>query len=483
MISKKFIKSSAIYTIIGAMPLASAFFLLIFYTNFLTKPDYGALVLYISFTSLVQIAMNFGLDTYISISYFDNKNNPQILRDRIGSIIGYLILCGVGIGGVMWLTGRWLFELAFNGKDLFFYPYGLMSVATAFFNSFFKTYTTLLINQERPNRFFWVNLANFTMTLGFSLSGLFLFPFTLIGPMWGRFLSGVGIFIIALISFGGEFNINFKLGHRLKKAFSFSLPVLIFFLLTWLISNSYPFILKHFLTLSDVATFGLALQFTFLVEFILNGLSSAITPKVYSLIKDKGLTGSTPDLNKYFSSLNAISLILIPTITLIVPLMLPIIINKDYNSSYMYLSALNIGFTTRSLYNYFLTPAYMFKRTDILPKAYMATVTIQIAISILLIKYFGIWGAVWANLFTKILQDVMLFVGTRKIFSYRFNFLKLVALPLSLTLLIIGADTLLSSTINIHLLHLAELSTSYLLVWLTYKDEINPIIAKGKGLL
>lgn len=478
MISKKFIKSSAIYTIIGSMPLASAFFLLLFYTNYLTKPDYGALILYISYTSLVQIAMNFGLDTYITISYFDTRNNQSILKERIGSIVGYLLLCGVSIGGLLWLTGSWIFNAVFDGKDLFFYPYGLMSVATAFFNSFFKTYTTLLVNREQPNRFFWVNLANLLMTIAFSLGGLFLFPFTLVGPMWGRFLSGVGIFIIAFVAFNSEFSINFKLGKQLKKALSFSLPVLVFFLLTWVISNSYPFILKHYLSLSDVATFGLALQFTYLVEFVLNGLSTAITPKVYALIKDNNLTRSTPELNRYFSSLNAISLLIIPLITLVIPLILPLVINKDYDSSFVFLAVLNIGFTARSLYNYFITPAYIFKKTKVLPRIYSITAIIQVAVSILLIKYYGIWGAVWSNIATKIFQNIMLYMATRQFFDFKFNLTKFVYLPITLTTAIIVAEYLFAPRININLLHLLELAASTILVWLAYKDELSPLVRK-----
>ena len=83
MISKNLIKSSFIYTIIGALPLASAFFLLLFYTNYITKADYGAFVLYISFTLFVQILVNFGLDTYIGISYFEHKHDPDLLKVRI----------------------------------------------------------------------------------------------------------------------------------------------------------------------------------------------------------------------------------------------------------------------------------------------------------------------------------------------------------------------------------------------------------------
>ena len=471
MISKNLIKSSLIYTIIGALPLISSFFLLLFYTNYLTIAQYGALVIYISFTGFMQILTNLGFDTYIGVSYFDGKHDKAVLRAKIGSITGYMLLWGAFIAAIFSILGENLFTLVFQGKDIFFYPYGLMSVITAFFNSYFKTYTNLLINQEKPTRFAIVNMANFIMTLAFSLTGLFMFPYTLIGPMWGRLLSGVGIFIIAFFSLSKEWKIRIVLGEELKQTLRFTMPLLIFFLLSWSISNIYPFIMKNIMTLQDVAIFGLVIQFTLLVEFALNGMGSSIWPKVYGLIKDKQLTGSTPELNKYFSGFNAFSLLLIPASTFFIPLILPFLISKDYQASFIFLSVLNIGFASRGLYNYFLTPIYLFKKTNVLPKIYLATAAIQIAISIILIKHFGIWGAVAANLFTKVIQNFFLYLAARKFFTFKFNNLKFIWLPLFVTIVIICSEYFVT-THNLLLVRLLQMVFSYLLVYIFYRNEV-----------
>jgi O-antigen/teichoic acid export membrane protein len=475
MISKNLIKSSLIYTIIGALPLISAFFLLIFYTNYLTKADYGALVIYISFTAFVQILTNLGLDTYIGVSYFESKRNQATLKSKIGTICGYLLLWGAFIVFIFSILGNDLFELVFQGKNILFYPYGLMSVVTAFFNSYFKTYTNLLISQEKATRFAIVNMANFIMTIVFSLGGLFMFPFTLIGPMWGRLLSGIGIFVIAFFSFSKESKMSIKLGEELKQTFRFSLPILIFFLLSWSISNIYPFIMLNFMPLSDVAIFGLAIQFTLLVEFILNGMSNSIMPKIYGMIKDQNLIGSTPELNKYFSGFNAFALLVIPASTFFVPLILMSLISKDYEASFIFLSVLNIGFATRGLYNYFLTPIYIFNKTSVLPKIYLITAVIQIIISIVLIKQFGIWGAVAASLITKVIQNFLLYFASRKFFTYQFNSLKFIWLPLIVAVVIICSEYFIGKHGQIFI-RLLQMAFSYLLVYFFYRNEVLAIL-------
>lgn len=475
MISKNLIKSSLIYTIIGALPLISAFFLLIFYTRYLSKADYGAFVIYISFTGLIQILVNLGLDTLIGVSYFESKHDKVLLRNKIGGITGYLLIWGAFIALISGILGENMFELIFKGKGLFFYPYGLMAVLTAIFNSYFKTYTNLLINQEKPTRFAIVNMANFVMTISFSLGGLFMFPFTLIGPMWGRFLSGIGIFIIAFCSLAKKSKIRIVLGDELKQTLRFSLPLLVFFVISWSISNLSTFIMANIMTLQDVGIFGLVLQFTLLVEFVLNGMGSSVMPKVYSLIKDKQLTGSTPELNKYFSGFNALALLVIPASTFFIPLILPFLISKDYETSFIFLSVLNIGFASRGLYNYFLTPIYYFRKTNVLPKIYMITSVIQIIISIVLIKQFGIWGAVAANLITKVIQNFFLFIVSRKFFTYSFNSLKFIWLPIIVTTVVICSEYFVS-TYNLHFIRLLQMVFSYLLVYIFYRNEVGALL-------
>lgn len=480
MISGKLIKSSAIYTVIGALPLVSGFFLLIFYTNYLTKTDYGALVLYIGFTGFIQILANMGLDAYIGISYFDHRHEPDLLRDRLGHILGFLLIWGLIILLINSVLGDNIFSLVFSSNNMTFYPYGLMSVITAFTGSYFKTFTNLLINQERVQLFMWVNIAHFVMIITFSLTGLFLFPFTLIGPMWGRFLSGTGIFILASIFLRNDARITIPGGENLKAILRFSLPLLVFLLMSWSIANIYPFIMEHHMPLHDVAIFGLAIQFTLLVEFILNGLSSAIIPKVFGMIKEHDLTGSNPEINKFFSGFNAVSLLIIPASTFFIPLILPIFINKDYETSFLFLSALNIGFASRGLYNYFLTPIYLFKKTNVLPLIYLITAIIQIGSALLLIKFCGIWGAVAANLLTKIVQNLVLYLASRKFFDYHFNAFKFIWLPLLVTMLILASEYFITRN-NLHYIRLLQMLITYLLVWIFYRAEVAALVQTLKA--
>ncbi len=290
MISKQFIKSSFIYSVIGALPLASSIILLPFYTNMLTTDQFGLLALYIAFTAIMQILVNFSLDQYLGIHWINFQDNVQKAKENVGTVVSLLLLIGVLFLVVFIISGDSIFS-SFSGftknkTNLEFYPWGFMSLLTAIFNSLFKSYTALLIYQQRPVRFFWLNIFNFVLTIGISLSILFYKPFSLAGPMYGRLLSGLGIFLLALFFFVQEFGISF---HKklLKGIAVFCFPLFVYFILSWIAGNVDRYIIAYFLNASDVGIFVFAIQCTFLMEFFQSGLSSSIYPKVFNIWKEK----------------------------------------------------------------------------------------------------------------------------------------------------------------------------------------------------
>ncbi|HOH08223.1 MAG TPA: oligosaccharide flippase family protein, partial [bacterium] len=86
MISKEFFKSSLVYSVVGALPLAASVLLLPFYTNLLSTADFGRLALYISFSFLIQILVSFGLDSYITVQHIEFKSDPALLRENMSAI-------------------------------------------------------------------------------------------------------------------------------------------------------------------------------------------------------------------------------------------------------------------------------------------------------------------------------------------------------------------------------------------------------------
>jgi O-antigen/teichoic acid export membrane protein len=424
---KKLFTSTILYTIGGVLPMAASLVLVIPYTQQLMPADTGALAIYISLSLFIQILVNFGIDYFISIHYFEHKDNSEELNKFIGTMVVLLLAFGLLFTLILAVSGNLLFELAFKNKGISFFPFGLMSALTAIFNALFRTYTTLLIYRQNPTRFIWFNIINFIATIVFSLGALWMYPHTIIGPMWGRLLSG---FIIFLLSFGfyvKDYGIVFD-KTKLAGFWKFSIPVLLFTLLTWGLSYANTYILP---LMKDVGIYNFAIQCTMLIEFTQNGLSNAINPKIFHLWKDKNLDHSTPEENKFHHLFTLVNIVLISVSIFSLPILITFVIkNQAFYPALTYIPYIAAGFVFRALYNMFLCPIYYFKKTTLLLPTLGISVILQVILGFIFIKYFGIWGAVISTLLVKPLQVILLGLATKRLFHFDYNKTKIIFLPL-----------------------------------------------------
>ncbi len=124
LITRNFIKASFIYTVAGALPLASAIILLPFYVYYLPTTVYGALSLYMAFALFVQIVVIFSFDSSTYIHYHDFKNDPPRLASFMSSMFVFMLLTGTVTGLILVFLGDFVFGLVFDDSRISFFPSG-----------------------------------------------------------------------------------------------------------------------------------------------------------------------------------------------------------------------------------------------------------------------------------------------------------------------------------------------------------------------
>ncbi len=478
MISKKFLTSSFVYTVVSALPLASSVILLPFYTWYLKTGTYGELVLYIVFTGLIQYIANFGMDGSVQVFYYDHKHNRTDLNIYIGSMVSGMLISGAITIIISLLFGNLLFNALFPSHDISFYPYGFMSVVTAFFNGFFKAYSNLLVNEQKPIKFFAVNFFNFVLTIVISLAGLYYYKHTLVGPMWGRLLSGVGIFLLALILFIKEYGIHINWGY-IRKTVTYCFPLIIYLIITWALSFLDRYIINYFMKPSDVGIYDFAAKGTSLIDAVMIGLTAAIMPKIFSIWRDNNLKNNSPEVNKYFHSFSALSILLVAGTILFLPVLIPLVIrNHSYYPAFKYIPLAALNYALRGIILVYYLPIYFFKKTKSLPWIFFFCALIQIPLTIILVKQYGLWGALWSAVLTKPVQVFFMYLGSRKLIPFTYNRMKMIGLPVLYSIMVILGEEYLKTiktsspqTISF-LLHLAEMMISTVIIFLLFKKEL-----------
>ena len=475
MISKSFIKSSFIYTVVGSLPLASSILLLPFYGNssLLSTSDFGLLAIYIILSELARILFTFSADNFLGINFIHYNSNKSTLQRFIGTSALFLLLYGLAMVLLFSLLGNSVFNLLYPGKSINFYPYGFLSIITGFFNGVFKAYTTLLIFREKPRPYFWSNLIHFSAVIAISISGLYVLPLSLNGPIWGRFIGAVITFIWAISYFIKESNFKFD-SFILKRLLNYSTPLYLYSILYWVVSNIDRYFILGLMSESYVAIFDFAIKLTLVIEFLQNGLSSAINPKVFKIWKENGDNpqGNT-NVNKYFHVFVLINIFSVPILYLSIPLLVPIVVNnQDLYQSFNLLPVLFAGMIVRVWYYYLIAPIFYFKKTKILPVVFSISALFQILTTYFGLKFFSIEGAVWANFLTKVLQVVLLSFFVTKFYSFRVNAKKFILFP-SLYILMLLVSEILFKHINLYLINIMHLIVLTILGYYIFRKEIR----------
>jgi O-antigen/teichoic acid export membrane protein len=475
MIGKGFIKSTIIYSIVGSLPLASGFILLPLFAVHLGSNIYGQLALYTAFMMLIQIIINLSLDYGLQITYFENKSEQLNLGKRIGTLVSGMLIVGILLILVLSITGQFLFRRIFPNSGLEFFPFGFYSVITAFFNGFSKSYNNLLVNQQKPVKFFWINLLNFALTVVLTIVLLLKFPNTLTGPITARAISAGIVFMLTLYLIVRQYHLSFEwLFFRTMVIICF--PVLLNYLLNWSLGYSDRFIITSFLSTRETGIFDFALKTTFVIDILLTGIFYTIYPKLFNHLISNNVRRSDQYYNTYFNSMTGLTIILIPLTILAIHIIIPLFhVKPDYLISLQYVGLISVSFLFRVLMMMYTTPIYAFKKTQMLPKIFGIAAVVQIILSIILIKYFGLVGAIASMILNKPIQLLLAVWQTQKIFTFSYNYKKNVIMPL-IYFFIFVAGEIFTFNLNHLWLYILEFISTVILVLIFFRNEVWSII-------
>jgi O-antigen/teichoic acid export membrane protein len=439
MISKKFFKSSVIYSVVGALPMLSGFILLFFYTGgILSTKTYGYLTLHLSFTLLFQSFISFCLDSFIGPVIFECKEKPLELKSKIASINYYSLLFSVLIVVIMAIAGPFIFKFSFSeAQPMQYYPFMFCTVITAFFNSYFKLYSNYLIYTEKSNQFFAANLINFLATIAISLIGLYSFGDSIMGPLMGRLFSGLIIFLIAFVYMQKKFGFksNSKFLNDIKK---FCIPLLIYSILNWVFNYADRIFIDKLLTTDLVGLFDFGIKCTLGIEIIFSSMNNSVYPKIYALIKENASKESLKEnINKYASGYLIVIILAIIFTLITVPFAVHFFIkNPYYHKSLAFLGILTIGQIFKVLYYIYLAPLFYYKRTDLVAKSFIYMTLVQLSLTFVLVHFFSFNGILMAYILSKPFQIIFVYLESKKYIQIPIIVMKQIVLPITLCVLV-----------------------------------------------
>lgn len=473
-ISKNFLKSSVIYTVAGALPMASALILLPFYVEYLSTSDFGALSIYFAFSYFIQLLTTYSFDTSLYIHFHEYKSDSRKLAAFASSSFVFMLLIGLVVGIIFTASGDLLFRNVFENRSISFQPYGFMAALTGIFQALFKVHSNLLQSREKPDLYFWSNVGSFTIIAIATLVGLELYPESLMGPVGGRLLAAVVSGLWALTRIFREYGIHFNL-PLIRTSFSFNFYTFLYQFLHWVINYFDRIFMIFFLSLAQIGVYDFALKCLLIIEFILNGLHNSFYPKVVSTIIAQDTKGSSPEINRYYHAFIAMIMLLICASILAFPVAIDWFIEKPgYRESIQFIPYLSLIYVFRAIRLFYATPYGILKYTKPLSAIYLIVSVIKIGAMWIMIKPYGLFGVIFASLIAAVVEIILLRLSIRTRFHFEYNKFKILVVPGLLFTLILILEPVFGDTMPDVIHSFYFLGCVGLLTWV-YRREIKLI--------
>jgi O-antigen/teichoic acid export membrane protein len=243
----------------------------------------------------------------------------------------------------------------------------------------------------------------------------------------------------------------------------------------WVLGQLDRYILQTNITYNDLNSYDLLLKCFFGIEFLQNSLSSVIFPRIYEIWNKNKTNQTIPESNKFFTVFTIINIFQLIIFCLFIPFLYRLLIkNTQFYDSEMYIGLIAGGYGLRSILNFYLSTILFTKKTNILLKIFGVSSLVQIPLTVILVQYLGLIGAIYASLLTKILQVVFSVIFTKGIFEFRYNRLKIMGIPF-LFLLYNILQFMIFPGYN-EWLYLAQLLFFSLVIFFSFKKEITMVL-------
>ena len=469
----EFLKSGAVYTILGFLPTASRFFLFPLFLHYLSPDDFALISLNTMVASILPTFMTLGLEASMNRFYFDFAKFPKIERAFLSTLIISIFCLSVVLGLIFIGIGPKLFEWSFKSPRFTFFPFGFSALASAVPSGLYTLYLYYMRCRKDLRGYVILNLGLFLLSSAGEVIAIVFLKMHVEQLVWIKPLVVWPFVIVTTILLLSKTGIKFD-KRLLRIAMGYSTPLLPHLIFGIVFVYTDRIMIENNLNLTYLAIYNLTMAISNVIDIFEQALRNATFPNIYKLLKENVYTNVVP-----ISRIHSINGLILITIMGGVVIMTPIGVFyflKPVYSPLVYLIpfALIIS-AVRFYYLMYVEPLFFFKKIKEISTSTFLQGCFAIALNFLLIPKFGLIGALLANMISKLIQVGFIYYTSVsiKIFKYQVGFI--FRSMFTLILLLLGVSYAINLSGNnkllIHLLACVPLSFAAMIAFYFYKKE------------
>jgi len=409
IITSKIFKDSSVYTILNFVEKAIPFLILPLITRMLSSTDVGYFVFYQAIVEVLMPIFTFNIDATVLLNYYklDERSFNKYFT------LGFILFC---ILFLLMLTVSFFIYPVIQSKIIFSFKWFMvicLIVAFRFFTQFRQNLWRVKYKLKQYG-FFTIGISLLKNTLG--LGFIYFFSMNWEGLVFGHL---IGYFIFSIFSiytfyfdkiFIYEKNIKY-----IQDLFKVGIPLSLHRLGLWMGDAANRIIITSILGAAATGSYGIGATFGLIVTITEDAFTKAFVPHLFDKLKNIS-EQSKAGIVKLSYSIYVFLTIVAILVFIIGYYGVEIIYGKQYADTKDFILPLIIAALFKGYYKLHVNYIMFTKKTLKITQITIFTGVINIALSYILVKTFGIIGAAYSLLMVNIMQYVLAFyVGNRLI--------------------------------------------------------------------
>ncbi len=433
----------AFYTFLGFVRPAILILLIPIYLSVFSDKEWAIYSLILVVGSFSMILCTLRINAAMLTHYYDYfRDRTQLARFLSTSFTSSLVIGSLFVL-LAYIFGESVFDSIFKSDEIHFFPYGFTIIIYAVLSEVNLTYITFLRNEKNLRRFALVVLTQILLVIVFQYLLIVSYRQGVQGALIGLLASNIITTLLIIILERKILTLRIDI-DKLKKAVSFSVPLIPYLLIYWFMTKGERIVLEQFLDLALVGKYILLVTFT----------------GVTILLIEATINGVRPFLFEYFSSNSDVhnkSIKLLTKLIVNIPLLaLPVVIlvgnnmeflttNSDFYEITPYVSLAAVIAYTLVYGKLFYQQLVFTKKSKLITQLSVISLIVFIAGLVYLIPMFAIWGVLYSVLLVNIVFAILFYLAGQKAFYVNYSFQSIIKNPLIVIICILVIEKIMIS--------------------------------------
>lgn len=387
-------QSFAIYGSANFAIRAFNFLLIVIYAHFLRPSDYGTIYLAEIVASFLAIPAGLSIDSALERLYFQPNQDSEVRRSLLGSAIRFGF-CWMAIFVSLALAFGWMFQanLPLHTQTPF-YPYIALAILTAAASKGIQYRLAIYQISGRRRSYVILSLVLALLTATCCAYWVILRRCGAVGMLEGKLLAAGIMLLVATWSMRSYLMVRFS-WKFVRQSLSFGLPLIPHLIMASALVVADRLILAHYRNLSEVGIYSLAYSFGMVMYLVTDSLSQAWLPLFFGLA---GKGGESRLVLGRVSSGLAVFLAGIACLGMLLsPIFVHTALDERYREAARIVPLVIMGYLFHALFSLFHLSILHAKRTASVFAISLLAFLANLALNLLMIPRWGMYGAAWAT--------------------------------------------------------------------------------------